>query len=291
MEGPPVTPRTDYFTRREFRDYVGDRGNRWHDSRIDMAQAEVIERLEAWAHSAWPNVAVVAGIGTMALNDDGLVLTDGAFDPLNDEGRSLSIAGAGPDGGPLVTTISVLSNANTATLADPAVAAVTGATVTWGDGDGTAAAPRVRTDSLDGGTDLWVLRGIPVIELSAASWHGEVLLAEAYNLYPLRGHITFWTELGPGSRSGEVTYTYGFTECPVSVKRPCMQATKSLMQSFGEGGSKLPPNVTEYTTENTTFVLDQSKSPDIEPWPWDASANRDINTYWGPHRPAVWLAV
>ncbi len=49
--------RTDYFTRPEFREFIGDTNEeKYRDAAIDLAQSEVIERLEQWAGSAWPNV-------------------------------------------------------------------------------------------------------------------------------------------------------------------------------------------------------------------------------------------
>jgi hypothetical protein len=277
----------DYFTRREFAAYMGDKGHRWPDVRIDNAQAEVIERLEGWAHCAWPNVDVVLGTGSMTLAGYDLTLTEGEFDPLNDEGRPVRVMGAGAAGAVLETTIGVIANATTATLANVASTAITGTTVLWGDGDGTAAEARSRTDIFDG-LDLWVLRGIPVIDIASITWDAEPI--ESYTLYRDRGHIVFGSDRY-GLRLGEVAFTYGYTTCPPSVKRACMQATKGLLQSYGEGGSRLPPNVREYTTENTTFVLDESKSPEREPWPWDADANRAIASYWGPNRPSMWVSV
>jgi hypothetical protein len=52
---------TDYFTRAALREFVGDTFEppaepKYSDDAIDAAQSEVIERLEKWAKTAWPNV-------------------------------------------------------------------------------------------------------------------------------------------------------------------------------------------------------------------------------------------
>ena len=58
----------DYFTRAEFRNFVGDTADpqKYSDSAIDEAQKEVIDELERWADSAWPNVTGIDGDGTAA---------------------------------------------------------------------------------------------------------------------------------------------------------------------------------------------------------------------------------
>lgn len=54
----------DYFTRAEFDAAFPAHG--YTGAQVDAAQAEVIEALEKWAHSAWPNVTGTDGDGTAA---------------------------------------------------------------------------------------------------------------------------------------------------------------------------------------------------------------------------------
>lgn len=70
----------DYFTRAEFRSFAGDPGGAspvYSDAEIDDAQAEVIDHLEQWAMSAWPNVTGADGDGTAATRRS----TSEVFDP------------------------------------------------------------------------------------------------------------------------------------------------------------------------------------------------------------------
>lgn len=59
---------TDYFTIAEFRQFSKDKTNplKYADEDINTAQAEVIECIEAWARSAFPNVTGTDGDGTAA---------------------------------------------------------------------------------------------------------------------------------------------------------------------------------------------------------------------------------
>lgn len=79
-----------------------------------------------------------------------------------------------------------------------------------------------------------------------------------------------------------VTYDYGFGEVPDAIKTPCIQATESRLQGE-EGGSKIPRNVTSYSTERTDFNL--GRRGVNKPWPWDPRASDDIRGYWDPRRP------
>lgn len=77
---PPGSGPRDYFTRAEFRAWAGDTGEVPHydDSDIDDAQAEVIDRLEAWGKTSWANVTGVAGDGTAAVYRVAAELVSGA---------------------------------------------------------------------------------------------------------------------------------------------------------------------------------------------------------------------
>lgn len=66
---------TDYFTRAQLRAKYP--ALNVSDAQIDDAQAEVIDRLEAWAKSAWPNVTGTAGDGTAAVARSATEVHDG----------------------------------------------------------------------------------------------------------------------------------------------------------------------------------------------------------------------
>jgi hypothetical protein len=58
----------DYFTVEEFRSFVSPtKTAQWGEDEITSAQAEVIDLLEEWAASAWPNVTGTTGDGTAEL--------------------------------------------------------------------------------------------------------------------------------------------------------------------------------------------------------------------------------
>lgn len=207
----------DYFTRAEFREYANDpagASERYSNADIDRAQAEVIERLEAWAHTAWPNV-------------------------------------------------------------------------TGANGDGTAAARRATSETLDAYDAQLVLAAYPIVAPLTAFTAGDpptTVPLTSYDVHPERGLIEFGSELEVRlPRHYVVTYSYGYTATPMSIKRPAMQATKTLLDR-GEGRSGIPPNVRTYTTETATFEFDEEPDQPYKPWPWDESASRDVRSFWLPNR-------
>lgn len=204
---------TDYFTREALRaKYPTLTAS---DADIDAAQAEVIERLEAWARSAWPNVTGSAG-------------------------------------------------------------------------NGTAATARSATEVHDGGrADFLVLDRIPVLAVSALTSEGIAVAASSYSLYLEEGIVQFeaLSAVGFSRRGISITYTYGFTSTPQSVKRAVMQASKSLLSTGGD--ARIPANVRSYSTETTTFEIEAERSEQTQPWPWDENASEGIRSYWARERPLL----
>lgn len=71
----------DYFSVAEFRDFAGEKGGRdYVDTEIIRNQGAVIGMLEAWAHSAWPNVTGADGDGTAAEPRSVQEMLDGGHD-------------------------------------------------------------------------------------------------------------------------------------------------------------------------------------------------------------------
>lgn len=275
----------DYFSRDEFREIVGDNSTtvKYKDDDIDRAQAEVIEALEEWAGTAWPNVGVVLGSGGVASGDATLTLVSGAFDENRDVGKEVIVTGAGAAGADLVTTISSVTSTTVAELATNAGTLVSGVAVKWGDGDGTAQSPRSRTETVDAKGDALLLGRIPVIALTTFTRDAVAVDADLYNLYPETGRIWFDNDQLEDRRVIVVTYTYGFQSCPWSVKRPAILAAKSLLTGQ-EGRSAIPSNVKAYTSEGTRFELDGEQKSGGGPWPWDTAASRIVSSYWSPRR-------
>lgn len=275
----------DYFTRDQFREVAGDLGPtvKYKNDDIDRAQEEVIEALEEWAGTAWPNVGVVLGSGGITAAAATLTLVSGTFDENRDVGKEIIVVGAGGSGAELVTTISSVTSTTVAVLAANAGTTVSGAMVKWGDGDGTAQSPRTRTETVDAKGDVLLLSRHPVIALTTFNRDAVAIAADTYNLYPEIGKVWFDNDQLEARRILVVTYTYGFQSCPWSVKRPAILAAKSLLTGQ-EGRSAIPAGVTSYTSEGTRFELGEQPKAGEGPWPWDTSASKQIVSFWGPRR-------
>lgn len=199
---------TDYFSRAEFRAFVGDTVTppRYTDALIDARQAEVIEALELWASSAWPTI-------------------------------------------------------------DPA------ATTT----DGKSTTPRSTTETFDGGDDLIVLTKLPVIDISTLTVAGVAV--SSFTLYKQEGAVRF-NSAPQGRQSVAMSYRYGYTVTPPTIKRAAMQATKALIDEsdFGQRKKKIPRNTERYSTETASFILATSDKP-AQPWPWDPNASADVSPF------------
>lgn len=269
---------TDYFTRAEFRTFANDTAvvPKYSDAAIDRAQAEVIERIEEWSQSAWPNVAA-DWRGSITTGTAALTLTSGVF-AAGDVGKTVRIAGAGAAGADLVTTILTFTDATHVVLANNAGTTVVGA-LTFKDGDGTAARPRSAVETFDGGRDSLVLSHTPLLEVDSLVIRSVTVDPLSYAVYDDDGIIGFDTALQSGRRMAVVTFDFGHTSTPFSVKRPAMQATKSLLDS-AEGRTRIPPNTKRYVTETAEFELSTDDADSLV-FSWDKSASDALKSFWG----------
>lgn len=81
-----------------------------------------------------------------------------------------------------------------------------------------------------------------------------------------------------------VEYTYGLDQDDVEwqIRRPCIQASRSLLDGEEERG-KIPRNTQRYSSERTDITLGRRGAG--KPFPWDSGASDDIRAYWEPSRP------
>jgi hypothetical protein len=209
----------DYFTRAEYRLWFP--GTLHTDEQIDGAQAVVIDHIERWARSAWPNVTGV-------------------------------------------------------------------------EGDGTAAAPRSRIETIETDKPDIFLERVPVIAVASVTVDGILAVVDDHYTTDLAlGIVGF--HYGPDGFTVEAvtTYTYGHTSTPPAIKHAAMLATYSYIEANrpdgGGGAGAIPPNVESYTTEGTTFVMrDEDIGDDaFRPFDWDMVASRMVRSFWAPDRPRV----
>lgn len=270
----------DYFTVEQYRKQMGDSGNMGSED-ILQAQDEVIDYLERWAHTAWPSVGTVPSrTGTVSQGATTLQITTGEL-PESAVGTHINVVGAGELGIDLYTTISAVTDPTHVELTEPAGSSVVGALVSI-DGEGEAARPRVVTERKGVYTNQYILTNAPVLSLVDS----DVALGDTHYLNVHAGVIEAVGLYSP--TLVEVTYEYGHVVTPRAVRRACIEATASLVR--GDGGSRIPSNTSEYTTEGTTIVLD-SIATDEYPWPWDSGASRSMRVYWERRRPRTFLAV
>lgn len=150
-------------------------------------------------------------------------------------------------------------------------------------GDGAAESARSVTETHDGGGAVILLDRVPVISpLTTFEIDGAAVDADAYTLGDDQGVITLDSATKAGAGIITVTYNYGAVVTPQAIKRPAMRAAQSLLDSEG-GRSRIPRNVREYRTEQTTFVMTDDRPR--APWPWDLDASEDVRTWWDPERP------
>lgn len=279
----------DYFTVGEYREITKDTSvpYRADDDDIIRVQGSVVERLEQWARSAWPNVTIQ---GTVDLS--GIDITNGtAAFVAGDVGSLIRIVGAGTAGVDLVSTIATVTDADTATVSNAAPTAVVGADV-YIDRTGTAATPRSITHKQMWRVPLYTLSRKPVIELT--SFTLADVDVEDYTLLEDEATLRWmdWDGKPPefdGPRLLEVSYSFGFTSTPEPVKRPCIRATEALLLTEEQRGG-IPRNVDRYSTEATTFDFNRPNRRTL-PWPWDEDSSEDVRAYWDRDRPMHAIVV
>lgn len=281
----------DYFTIAEYRALADDLIIPYEaeDDDVMRAQSEVIERLEAWGRSAWPNVTLLTTVAVdIGIDATNLEAASGIFTS-EDVGKTVRIVGAGTAAADLTTTITAFVDASNVTIASPALTTVTGAGF-YMDGDGTASSPRSTTRRLFWRSPLLNTQFVPLIDLTTFQISGTEQDQTLCQIDTGAGTIRWgdWsTRKAPILRGAptqiDLAYTYGFLACPASVKRPCMQATRTLlMQEEDRGG--IPRNVERYQTDGTTFNFNERKEG-CQPWPWDEDSSDDIRSFWMRRRP------
>lgn len=87
----------------------------------------------------------------------------------------------------------------------------------------------------------------------------------------------------------QISYVYGFTEVPWTIKRPMIEACQTLIEGWA-GESKVPRNTSRYSTERSSFELRKDRGL-IRPWPYDERASQDIRAYWENYRPKTYITT
>lgn len=289
-----MTLLTDYFTRAEFREVVGDLTSpyEYEDDDIDRAQDEAIRTLERWARTSWANVQPV-GTGAITATDQTLVLS-GATWAADIVGREVRVLGAGAAGADLLTTVATRTNDTTVELADAAGTTVSAANV-YAEGDGTAAHYRLHTQAFQ---RVWgpqlTLERVPVVAPL-----GDVLATyDATVVDPVDIDLEADTATVTWGLAGyivpvdivTVAYRYGHGQADWDVKRPIIQASRSLLGTTEKRG-KLPAGLRQYSTEGSTFVFGEEQLRGERPWPWDMDATNAIRAMWEEERPTSFIVA
>ena len=282
---------TDYFTLAEFREFSRDLTSpfKFEDEDIGPAQSQVILQLERWAKTSWANATPAAiqtgywpdGAGTYNFKDVGA----GIWVP-GDVGRQIRIDDGGVQGGSLIATITVWQAANWVVLDTPLGIPQSQVNYWMGNADGTGLGVREHTEVFDAGGIKLLLPHVGVREALVTVGGQLVEPDSGFYLYPDTGVVLFGTPTVFAPQAIQVVYQVGDvgeTTTVSPVKEACMAATKTLMQ-WNNGGSMIPPGTTQYITENTTILLDQSGMAK-DPWSWDGNASEQLQSYW--QRPGV----
>jgi hypothetical protein len=297
----------EYFTEAEYREQTADRVSPYRVDADDImrGQVEVVNRLEKWARSAWPNVASpMSTDGAILIATPNLTIATGAFGP-SDVGLPIKVVGAGAAGADLDTTILAFVSSVAVTLADDALTTVGPAAVTVAR-EGFTLNPRTMTFKKylqRPGEPLILLPRRPVIGVSRLSLNGveiapadvAVFSSSEYTI-DLEAGILRWGDWYTGRPTTppphyvEVDFQFGFTSTPDEVKRPCIFATETLLRQQ-DTNTRIPRNVTSYTTDATSFKMDGGGDVDYEPWPWDMEATSDMCSYWKSQRPRGAMSV
>jgi hypothetical protein len=135
----------------------------------------------------------------------------------------------------------------------------------------------------------------PVISITAFTIGGEDVNDPAtYVLDQTAGSLSFgdWYLEGPapllegGPYNTVVEWEYGFDldadDIPWSIKRPCIQAAKSLMVPIVRT-TDVPANARSYSSRGVSIDLRFQRSQ-TRPWPWDESMSAQVRAEWDPLR-------
>lgn len=148
---------------------------------------------------------------------------------------------------------------------------------------------RSATERHDGRGGVIILRNRPVIAISSFLDASYEVSADRYDLDRESGTIDLMygtaTVFGllPEWSAITIEYTYGATETPRWIKRPVMDAVRSLLGETKPGsGKRIPARTRSMTTGKTTIDLDNEKVDEVLPWPWDPSASAAVRSVWMP---------
>ena len=283
----------DYFTEAEFREVTGDTTSPYEYEPEDVARAqdETIRTLERWARASWANVAVFA-TGGITSADQTLVLATGTW-PADIVGSRVRVVGAGASGADLLTTVATRTSDTSVELADAAGTTVVAADV-YADTDGFAATYRTRTENFQGvwGPQL-TLSSVPIVAVQGVAETYDALAVDPVDIdLELETATVTWGLSAFDSPVDivAITYSYGYGGCPWDIKRPCIQAARSLLGTTEKRG-KLPPGLRQYSTEGSTFVFGEEQLSGKKPWPWDLDAANAIIAAWADERPTSFVSV
>ena len=140
----------------------------------------------------------------------------------------------------------------------------------------------------------FLIHKTPIVEVSEFLVD-DVSFTDVDYIIDLENGIVRWDDWTTGAPVFEpraavtITYTYGFDEVPMAVKRPLIQAVRNLL-TYEEGRSKLPRNVSSYGTERASFQMRADRGL-IRPWPWDERSSQDVRSYWEQFRPKSYITA
>jgi hypothetical protein len=155
---------------------------------------------------------------------------------------------------------------------------------------------RTRVDARRENVPLLLTTRIPILTLDSVSIDGTDLDIGGLELNFESGRIRWgdWSLAGQPRLDAPglivITYTYGFDQDDVdwAIRRPCIQAARSLLDGEEERG-KIPRNTQRYSSERTDLTLGRRGAG--KPFPWDSGASDDIRAYWDPSRPRRFIST
>ncbi len=133
----------------------------------------------------------------------------------------------------------------------------------------------------------FALSRVPVISVQSANLDGSAMSGYVYDA---NGVVRFGVldndlQVLDYLAVVDVSYTYGYDSVPWAIKRPCIDAARSLLWR-SDPESNIPANTESYTNQGTTIRFAPTSESEMDmPWPWAPDASREVRSYWGPKRP------
>lgn len=157
---------------------------------------------------------------------------------------------------------------------------------------------RARTQTERSTAPLLLFDRVPVLAVTSVTLDGTAFTLSDLEMHFAIGRIRWGDWSIPGSPRlstpglVSIIYTYGFDYAagavPWSIRRPCIQASRTLLDGEEERG-KIPRNTLRYSSERTDLTLGRRGAG--KPWPWDSGASDDIRTYWDSSRPRQFIST